>query len=282
MLRIDAHQHFWNYNDDDYMWMTGPLKMLARDFSPDHLKPLLDESGFDGTVAVQARQMLQETEYLLSLSEAHPWIFGVVGWFDFASEDLEKDLERIGAHPKLKGVRELIHDMPDAEYAVSDPHVRGITALRRYGLTYDLLLKPPHLPAATKLVDMFPDQPFVVDHIAKPLIKDGVFEPWRSGMQNLAKREHVCCKLSGMVTEADWATWKPSDLHPYIDVILEAFGPSRLMIGSDWPVSTCAAEYPRVMKAVIDYIDRLGDGEKASILGETCRTFYGLDTAGSA
>ena len=277
MHRIDAHQHFWNYNDSDYVWMNGPLEVLARDFLPDNLKPLLDKTGFDGTVAVQARQMVVETEYLLSLSDRFPWIFGVVGWFDFTSDSLESDLDRLGANPKLSGVRELIHDMPDADYAVSDPHVQAIAAIQRHGLTYDLLLRPQHVKTAIRLVDRFPGQPFVIDHIAKPDIEGGVMEPWRGDITELAKREHVCCKLSGMVTEADWSMWSPEDLHPYIDVVLEAFGPGRLMIGSDWPVCTCAGEYSRVMKAAIGHIERLSDDEKASILGETCRSFYGLE-----
>jgi L-fuconolactonase len=277
VIQIDSHQHFWRYNSNDYVWMTGPLKVLARDFLPDDLRPELDALSFDGTVAVQARQMIEETGFLLELSDRYSWIYGVVGWLDFSAADLEQQLDRFARHPKFRGVRELIHDMPDTDYSTGELHTRAIGMLNEHGLTYDLLLRPPHIEAAIRLVDMYPNQPFVVDHIAKPEIEHGMMEPWLTGLKELARREHVFCKLSGMVTEANWERWSPGDLAPYIDVVLDAFGPRRLMIGSDWPVCTCAGDYRRVMSAAISRVERLSQSEWEMVLGGTCREFYGLN-----
>lgn len=275
---IDAHQHFWLFNETDYIWMDDTMAILKKDHDPSHLRPLMSDVGVDGTVAVQARQMAVETDYLLSLSADVSWILGVVGWLDVESETLEANLERYADNPKLKGFRELIHDMPDESYAVSAPHVNAVSLLRRHGFTYDLLVRPPHIDAAIQLVDIFPDQPFVVDHIAKPDIAQQAFEPWRTSMTKLAGRENVYCKLSGMVTEANHDTWKVSDLDPYIDIILSAFGPQRLMIGSDWPVCTLAGTYDAVMSVTIDYVSRLSPSEQRAILAENATRFYGLYT----
>ena len=220
--------------------------------------------------------MLKETEYLLALAKTYDWIRAVVGWVDFSSRDLEADLERFGASDKFAGVRELIHDMPDPEYAVSEEHIRGVGLLSKYGLTYDLLLKPRHIEPAIRLVDIYPNQPFVIDHIAKPDIAGGNNEAWRKDMKEIARRGNVRCKLSGMVTEAGREEWSPDQIRPYIDICLELFGPGRLMIGSDWPVCTLAAEYSSVMRLVVDYTDRLTPSERTAVLGGTCAEFYGV------
>lgn len=275
-MRIDAHQHFWLYNTTDYVWMGAGMDRLRRHHTPDDLSPILKEAGVDGTVAVQARQMVEETEYLLGLAHRHEWILGVVGWLDFGSGSLDADLGRYGGETKLKGLRELIHDQADSEYAVSDEHVRAISRLSRYRLTYDLLLRPQHLEPATRLADIFPQQPFVIDHIAKPKIAEGALDPWRTAIREIAKREHVYCKLSGMVTEADWTAWRPEQIYPYLDVCIEAFGPNRLMIGSDWPVCTLAGEYGEVIGLVTDYLAALTPSEQEQILGKTAVEFYGL------
>ena len=277
-MYIDAHQHFWRYNERDYVWMSDEHEVLKRNHLPEDLKPLLEGIDFGGTVAVQARQMIEETEFLLDLADRHDSILGVVGWFDFhaGEAELERQLERFSADPKLKRARELIHDMPDTDYAVSDEHLHAISRLGRYGLTYDLLLKPPHIEPAIRLVEKFPEQPFVVDHIAKPYIREGTMSPWREDIQSLARHENVFCKISGMVTECDWNQWTPEQIHPYIDVVMEAFGPRRLMIGSDWPVCTCAGAYSPVMRIVMDYVGRLSTDEQERILGESCAEFYGL------
>lgn len=276
-MRIDAHQHFWNYNPTDYVWMSDEMTVLKRDHLPDELSAMLRRIGFDGTVAVQARQMTEETDYLLGLAGAYEWIYAVVGWLDFTSEQLEEELARYAVNPRLAGLRELIHDMPDDDYALSPSHMRGVELLGRHGLTYDLLLRPQHIPAATQLVDRFANQRFVVDHIAKPDIAAGALSPWRERIAALAEREHVYCKLSGMVTEADPAGWSPEDIHPYLDICLEAFGPARLMIGSDWPVCTLAGSYAEVMRVVLEYVTRLTVDEQDAILGRTCAEFYGIE-----
>jgi len=275
-MRLDSHQHLWRYNPRDYAWMGEGMESLKRDYLPEDLAPLLEAIGFDGAIAVQARQMAAETEFLLALADEFDFIRGVVGWVDFEADDLDRRLERFAAHPKLKGVRELIHDMPDVDYAVSDVHVAGIARLAAHDLCYDLLLKPPHIRPAMALVDRFPGQPFVVDHIAKPEIAAGRREPWATDITELARREHVCCKLSGMVTEAKWKHWKAADFMPYLETALAAFGPGRLMIGSDWPVCTLSGGYAETMGMVIDFVARLAKSEQAAILGGTCARFYGV------
>jgi L-fuconolactonase len=277
-MRLDSHQHFWNYSRDaaDYVWMTDELAPLKRNFEPEDLQPLLQEAGFDGAVTVQARETVSETEYLLGLAAAHPIVRGVVGWVDLCDPMVERDIERFSDNPTLKGFRMLIHDRADPDFADSEPHRRGVSMLKRYGLTYDLLLRPPHIASATRLVDALPEQPFVVDHIAKPLIAKGEFSPWHEDLTALSRRPNVLCKLSGLVTEADWDNWTPDQIRPYLDVVLDLFGPERLMIGSDWPVCTVAAEYGEVMSLVVDWTDRLSADERDAVLGGNCARFYNI------
>ena len=275
MKRIDAHQHFWIYNQNDYVWMGEEHGALRRDFTPRDLAPLLDAIEFDGSVAVQARQMVKETEWLLELADANERVMGVVGWIDLRLEDVQDQIDRFAPHPKLCGLRHIVHDEPDDDFMLRDDFRRGLALLEPAGLTYDFLLFPKHVSRALIIADEFPNQPFVVDHIAKPFIRDGVITPWDGEMRELAKRENVMCKLSGMVTEAA-PEWIPSDFVPYLDVMMEAFGPTRLMIGSDWPVSTIAGEYPAVMQIVLDYITRLSESEQAAISGDTSARFYGI------
>ncbi len=272
-LRLDAHQHFWAYNDREYGWMGPGMDALRRDHLPDDLAPELARAGVHGTVAVQARRTLAETRWLLGISERTPFVRGVVGWVDMGSKDLPATLERLAAHPRFVGVRELIHDMPDPAYATSAEHVRGVALLAPLGLAYDLLLRPPHLPAATSLVDRFPEQRFVLDHIAKPDMRPGAAPEagpnaaWARGLRSLAERPNVTCKLSGLVTEGDWHAWRAEHIAPFLDLVLEAFGPERTMIGSDWPVCTLAADYGRTMRVVTDYAARLSQDERAAVLG---------------
>lgn len=282
---VDAHQHFWMYNEREYPWMGSGMDSLRRDHLPQHLTPWLERAGVQGTVAVQARRTLAETEWLLGLAARHTFILGIVGWVDFRAPDLESTLERLSANPHLVGVRELIHDMPDEEYAVSLEHLRGIRALADVDLAYDLLLRPPQLHAAVRLVDRFPEQRFVVDHIAKPEMRarpghqaglDSRHTIWLQGIAALAERPNVNCKLSGLVTEADWEHWQPEHLTPFLDVVLDAFGPQRLMLGSDWPVCTCAADYATTVGIVRDWASELSTDEQSAILADTCQRFYGL------
>ena len=280
-MRVDAHQHFWEYttNAVDYVWMTGDYDDLRRDFLPAHLAPLLREAGFDGSIAVQAREKVEETDWLLDLAETTPSILGVVGWVDICAPDAEPLIERYAADGYLKGLRLLIHDRPDVDFAVSPEHVRGIGWLERSGLAYDLLLKPEHLGPATRLVDMYPRQRFVVDHIAKPDIASGQLSPWREEIGELARRPNVYCKVSALVTTADWTSWSATQFAPYLDVVADAFGPSRLMIGSDWPVCTCAASYERTMQVALEWSSRFSPSERADLLGGSCSRFYQLGTS---
>lgn len=275
-MRIDAHQHFWQYNPAQHVWMTDEMAELRRDFLPGDLAPLLKSAGFDATIAVQARQTLEETDWLLALADRYDFIRGVVGWIDLRADDVHSQLQRYVGHPKFTGVRHIVHDEPDIEFLLLPEFRRGIRALGQFGLTYDLLLRPAHLPAAVKLVREFPRQPFVVDHIAKPLIKGGTMSPWREDLEALAQFENVYCKLSGMVTEANWRTWKPEDFTLYLDVVLDALGADRVMIGSDWPVCTLSGDYRPVMDIVVNYVQQFPPDMREKILGANCASFYRL------
>lgn len=275
-MRIDAHQHFWKYSPGEYGWINDEMAVLKRDFLPGDLAPLLAANGFDGSIAVQACQTIEETQWLLSLAEKGELIRGVVGWVDLCSPDLPAQLDALANHRKLVGVRHVVQAEPDDEFMLRSDFQRGIARLAEYGLAYDLLLYPRHLPVAAKLLQQFPQQRFVLDHIAKPGIADGLVEPWSRDIQELAKHENVCCKLSGMVTEARWKRWNPEDFRPYLDVVFGAFGADRLMIGSDWPVCTVSAGYAKTIAIVNDYIRRLDLGTREQILGGNCASFYGL------
>jgi L-fuconolactonase len=275
-MRLDSHQHFWHYSPAEYAWISDRMTALKRDFLPGDLRPLLASVQFDGCVAVQARQSLEETRWLLELAGKHEFIRGVVGWVDLRSNDLTSQLDRFAKNPKLTGVRHVVHDEPDDEFMLRPEFRRGISRLREFNLTYDLLLFPKHLPVAAELVKEFPEQPFVLDHIAKPKIAEEVLSPWREDLHALARFPNVFCKLSGMVTEAKWKQWKPEDFHSCLDIVFEAFGPERLMIGSDWPVCTVSADYASTMRIVIDYAEQFSAEVRAGILGGNCARFYGI------
>ena len=290
---IDAHQHFWIYNSYEYGWMGDGMDGLKRDFLPPDLGALLRQVGVHGTVAVQARRTVSETAWLLELADRHPFILGVVGWADFAADDVSRVLAGFADHPRLVGFRELIHDMPARDYALSRDHVSGVRSLGEYGLTYDLLVRPEHLEVATSLVDLFPEQRFVVDHIAKPrfpLDEPGLSgadvagqgprgedrQLWARGIREIARRANVFCKLSGVLTEFGGPVDRAHRVTPFLDAVLEAFGPSRVMIGSDWPVCTCAADYGATMEFLIRYVSKLSTDEQEAVLSGACVEAYGL------
>jgi L-fuconolactonase len=275
-MRVDAHQHFWQYDPLAHAWMSEQMAPLRRDFLPDELRPQVAAAGFDGTVAVQARQSLEETRWLLKLADRHDFIRGVVGWVDLRSSGLRRQIEEFAGHAKFIGVRHVVHDEPDERFMLRPEFRRGIGLLAEFGLTYDLLLFPRHLPVALELVAEFPAQPFVLDHLGKPAIRDGRSSPWEDDVRALAGFSNVYCKLSGLVTEADWAIWRPEDFSRYLDVVFDAFGPERLMIGSDWPVCTLAGDYAGVMRIVEDRAAGLPLAARAAILGGNCARFYGL------
>lgn len=276
MMRLDAHQHFWQYNPAEHVWMTDAMAALKRDFMPQDLKPLLAASGFEGCIAVQARQSLEETQWLLSLAGEHDFIQGVVGWVDLCSPELPKVLDRLEGSARLVGVRHVVQDEPDDAFMLRPEFRRGIARLAENGLIYDLLVYPRQLYAAVKLAREFPDQRFVLDHIAKPAIAEGLLEPWATQLRELAQLPNVTCKLSGMVTEAKWKQWRAEDFRPYLDVVFEAFGAERLMIGSDWPVCTLAGEYAAVMGIVMDYVKQLPEEQREGVLGGNCARVYGI------
>lgn len=277
-MKIDAHQHFWHYDVRQYSWINDEMAVLRNDFLPDHLKRFLDAGGLDGSVAVQARQSLDETRWLLSLADQHPHIKGVVGWVDLRSDNLDDQLGEFADHPKFVGVRHVVQDEPDNRFLVRADFMRGVEKLINYDLAYDILIFPKQLRAAFDFVKNFPDHRFVLDHIAKPFIKDGVMSPWDEQMHQLASFPNVFCKVSGMVTEADWQNCQISDFEPYLDVVFNAFGVDRLMFGSDWPVCTIAAAYDKVMEIVDFYLNRcnFSSEKKAAFWGGNAAKFYQL------
>jgi L-fuconolactonase len=273
-MRIDTHQHFWRYNDHEYTWIRPNMAPLKQDHLPADLVPLLKESAIDATIAVQARQCIDETRFLLELADQNPFIKAVVGWVDLCSPQLEMQLERFCYHPKLRAVRHVVHDEPDDRFMIQDDFLHGISKLSKYNLAYDLLLFPRHLPVACEMAGRFPDITFVLDHIAKPLIRQGKTQPWDSDIRRLAEFKNVSCKISDMVTEADSSKWKPQDFEPYMDIVLKAFGPNRIMIGSDWPVCTLAAEYSRVIDIAAECIKKLSPNEQQAIWWDNAIRIY--------
>jgi L-fuconolactonase len=275
-MRIDAHQHFWIYSRPEYEWIDESMDALRRDFLPGDLKPELDHAGFQGCVAVQARQSVEETSWLLQLAAESPFILGVVGWVDLRSTQLRSELEVFAKQPKLVGVRHIVQSEPDERFLLQPEFLRGVALLEEYDLAYDILIYPKHLPVAVEFVRKFPRQRLVLDHMAKTRIKEQAIHPWAEGIRELAVFPNVYCKMSGLVTEAHWKDWKLEDLAPYLEVALESFGPERLMIGSDWPVCTVAASYSRTVNAVVQYLSQLREDVRVKVLGANARKFYKL------
>jgi L-fuconolactonase len=277
-MRIDAHQHFWRYKATEYAWIDDSMLPLRRDFLPGDLKPELERSGFDGCIAVQAQQTIEETRWLLHLAETSPFILGVIGWVDLQSADVHTQLAEFANNPKLLGIRHIVQGEPDDRFMLRTEFLRGISELEKLDLTYDILIYPRHLPVAAEFVSRFPRQRFVLDHIAKPLIKTGEIHAWESGMRQLATFPNVFCKLSGMVTEADWTTWTPAQIKPYLDIVFDCFGPERLMIGSDWPVCTLAASYCDAMNLVVTYLRDYPEDARNAVLGGNAQKFWKLNS----
>ena len=275
-MRIDAHQHFWIYDPGEYAWIDDSMGSLRHDFLPLDLKPELQGSGFDGAVAVQARQTLEETRWLLELAASAPFIQGVVGWVDLRSPQVRSQLEAFARNPKLVGIRHIVQSEPDDRFLLQPNFLRGIAVLGEFDLAYDILIYPKHLPVAAEFVRRFPGQRFVLDHLAKPPIKSGEVGSWAHGLRDLASSSNVFCKLSGLVTEADWDQWKPEDFAPYLDTAFQCFGPERLMMGSDWPVCTAAASYAQAVDIVKNYLSQYGEEVRKAVLGENAVKFWRL------
>ena len=275
-MKIDAHHHFWKYDAVEYGWLDDSLKSLRRDFFPEHLRAEIASAGVDGVISVEARQSVAETRSLLDFAAQHDFIKGVVGWVELVSPNVRNDLARFAANPKLKGIRHVVQGEPDDNFILRADFNRGITALREFDLRYDILIFERHLPPAIQFVDRHPNQIFILDHLAKPKIQLNELSPWRENIRELARRENVYCKISGMATEADFKAWTEPQLRAYFEVALEAFGPRRLMFGSDWPVCLAACGYARWHALVGGWIAKLSADEQARILGGTAVEAYKL------
>jgi L-fuconolactonase len=276
-MKIDSHQHFWRYNTAEYGWISNDMEILQKNYLPDQLQAELSSIGFDGSIVVQARQSLEETQWILDLAEQNNFIKGVVGWVDLRSPRVEEQLFQFSRHPKLVGVRHVIHDEADDNFMLRNNFLEGIALLKKFGLTYDILVFPKHLPNTIQFVSHFPDQVFVLDHIAKPFIRDKKVSPWKEDIERLARFKNVYCKLSGIVTEANVNNWKQEDLIPYLDIVFAAFNANRLMIGSDWPVCRVAGTYKTIMNVILSYIGSFPDEDKNKILGENAAQAYRLN-----
>ena len=273
---IDSHQHFWNYHPERHTWIDETMAVLRKDYLPADLEPLLIANNVDGCVAVQADMSEAETRFLLQLASDHQFIKGVVGWVDLLDKNADARLEHFSANPLLKGIRHIVQDEPDDNFMLNPQFQRGISKLATYSLTYDILVYPRQLPAAIALVRQFPGQHFVVDHLAKPRVSEGVDPKWKSNMESLAACPNVVCKISGMVTEAAGFSWNKETFYPFMDILLEAFGSRRLLFGSDWPVCLLAADYGRVKDIVSSFLDPFPALEKRDILGENAIKVYNL------
>jgi L-fucono-1,5-lactonase len=273
--RIDAHQHFWRYTAAEYGWIDDSLASLRRNFLPADAAIEMQAAGFAHCIAVQARQTLAETHWLLALADEHPFIAGVVGWVDLQSIDVGEQLESFGRHPRLVGVRHIVQSEPDG--FLSRPEFRrGISTIEHFGLAYDILVYARHLPSVIDFAAAFPAARLVLDHLGKPEIRSGGLDDWRRALDRLAARPNVLAKLSGLVTEARPGDWTPAALRPYVDAALDAFGADRLMIGSDWPVCTVAGKYRDVMDVVITALDGRTAAEREAVLGGTAQRFWNL------
>jgi L-fuconolactonase len=275
-MTIDSHQHFWKYDPVNYSWIDDNMSVIRKDFMPSDLKKVYNENAVDGCVAVQAEQNLEQTDFLLKLASENDFIKGVVGWVDFRAENIDDVLEDYFKNKKLKGFRHVVQGEADNNFLLRPNFLNGIGFLEKYEYTYDILVLPHQLGATLEFVKHFPHQKFVIDHIAKPYIKDGFYYGWAALMKEIGKHDNVYCKLSGMITEADYNTWTPEQIHPYMNLVLEAFGPERVMFGSDWPVCLVAGNYNKVKQLTTDFIATLSTKEQAAIMGKNAIKFYNL------
>ena len=274
-MRIDAHQHFWIYDQRRDSWMNDDMRLIRKDFLPQDLFPLLQQNNIDGCIAVQADQSADETDFLLQLADENDFIKAVVGWIDLPAANIEEQLEKYVSYKKLKGFRHIVQDEPE-NFLLREDFCRGISLLKNYQFTYDILVYSSQLPTVLRFIELFPDQRFVIDHIGKPHIKNGKNEQWKNEMKQIAKHPNIYCKLSGMVTEADWKSWTVADFQPYIAIVLENFGTERVMFGSDWPVCLLAASYTRCCQILEQNTMQLNEEEKRKLWGENAIRFYNM------
>lgn len=274
-MTIDSHVHFWKFNRTRDAWITDDMKVLQQDYLPEHLSLTLKRNGVDGVVAVQASQEEVETRFLCELAKTHPEVMGVVGWIDLRADDVEERLQHFAQYPQIKGYRHIVQGEPD-DFLLDAGFQRGIRALQPFNYTYDILIYPKQLPAAIAFVEAFPDQRFVIDHCAKPVIRKKEIEDWASHINTIAQQPNVYCKLSGLLTEAIWKEWSAGDFYPYLDVVFDAFGTDRLMFGSDWPVILLSGMYVQWKSLVEKYMEKLPEEVKEQVMGQNARDFYNL------
>ncbi|MFD0990015.1 amidohydrolase family protein [Mariniflexile jejuense] len=273
---IDSHQHFWQYHPVKHAWIDNAMAVIRKDFMPNDLAKVYQENGVDGCIAVEADQNPVETDFLLKLASETNFIKGVVGWIDLRSDTIESNLEARKSQEKLKGFRHVVQAETDHNFLLRPNFLRGVSLLEKHNYTYDILIFPHQLGATLEFVKRFPNQKFIIDHIAKPYIKDSFYDGWAVLMKEIAKQENVFCKLSGMITEADYNHWKPEQIHPYMNLVLEAFGSNRLLFGSDWPVCLVAGNYSKVKELVVNFISKLSANEQQNIMGANAIKFYNL------
>jgi len=275
-MTIDSHQHFWKYEPIKHDWIDDSMAVIRKDFMPSDLQKVYAENEIDGCIAVQADQTLEETDFLLKLSAKNDFIKGIVGWVDFRAENIDDVLKHYSQFEKIKGFRHVVQGEADHNFLLRPAFLRGISKLEKYNFTYDILIFPHQLGATLEFVKKFPNQKFVIDHIAKPYIKDGFYDGWAALMTEIGKQKNVYCKLSGMITEADFDQWTPQQIEPYMNLVLNAFGSEKIMFGSDWPVCLVAGNYNKVKEIVINFIANLSSKEQVSIMGENTVKFYNL------
>lgn len=282
-MKIDAHQHFWELSRFPYEWLQADgMQPIRRDFGPADLEPHLQACGVDRSILVQTQHDPAENAWGLELCQQHPFLAGLVGWIDLRAADCEEQLLYWRSFPAFLGVRHITQDEPDADFIIRAETLQGLRILEKHRVPFDLLFYVEHLPHAETVARACPDLPLVLDHLAKPRIREGIRADWEPAFRAAARCENLTCKLSGMVTEADWAHWKPEDFLPYLETALEAFGPERLMFGSDWPVCELAARYEQVHGLIQDFIARLSPHEQQAILGGTAARVYGIPDGESA
>ena len=266
-MRIDSHVHFWRYRPREYAWIDDSMSVLRRDFLPEDARREMEDAEIDGCIAVQARQTLEETGWLLDLADAHPFIAGVIGWVDLTAGDAAAQLKRFSDRRKFAGVRHILQGESDDRFMLRPDFCRGLALLQDFDLTYDLLIYPRHLPFATQLVSQFPRQRFVLDHLAKPAIRSGALDEWERDLRRLSSLPNVCAKVSGLVTEAEWTSWTIDQIRPCLDIAFDCFGVDRIVAGSDWPVCTLAAGYRRVIAMIDDYVAERSRVDRDAVMG---------------
>jgi L-fuconolactonase len=273
---IDTHQHFWIYEAEKHAWIEDDMDSIRRDFLPSDLKPLYKKHGVAGCIAVQADQTLKENDFLLEQAETSDFIKGIIGWVDLRSSELKSDLDNYAQYPIIKGYRHVVQAEPDPLFLLRKQFLNGISELQKRNLVYEILVFPYQLPSVLEFVKLFPNIKFVIDHIAKPYIKEGYFESWALLMKELGQIENVTCKISGMITEANYITWTTQEILPYMELVLEAFGPKRILYGSDWPVCLVAGNYGKVLRLAREFSSMLSENEQTDFFYNNAQRIYNL------